>query len=71
MKLKHEPYTAFKRWLAGQGIIYKDVATVIGCTESTVMQKIGGASDFYANEVQAICNAFGCPMRLFFEADVA
>ena len=70
-KLKHQPYTAFKLWLAGHGITYKDVAKVIGCTESTVMQKISGASDFYVNEIQAICAAFGCPMRLFFEANVA
>ena len=69
--LKHQPYTAFKLWLAGHGYTYKDVAVIIGCTESTVMQKIGGASDFYANEIQAICGALGCNMRLFFDADVA
>jgi DNA-directed RNA polymerase specialized sigma24 family protein len=70
-KRKHEPYTAFKLWLAGHGYVYKDVAECIDCTESTVMQKISGASDFYANELQAICSHLGCPMRLFFDANVA
>ena len=70
-KLKHQPYTAFKLWLAGHGITYKDVAKVIDCAEATVQMKINGASDFLLTEVKDICAAFGCDPELFFERKIA
>ncbi len=68
---KHPPYTAFKLWLAGHGITYKDVGKAIDCSETTVMQKINGYSDFYISEQIAICEAFGCEYNIFFTQEIA
>lgn len=68
---KHAPYTAVKRWLAGHGITYKDLAEVIDCAEPTITMKLNGSSDFYITEQLLICNAFGMDPALFFETEVA
>lgn len=70
-KRKHAPYIALKRAIAGKGLIYKDVAAVIGVTETTLMLKINGSSDFYLSEMRAICEAFGFSASVFFAGDVA
>jgi len=64
-KKKHEPYINFKLALAGKGLTYKDVGVVIDCTESTVMLKINGDSDFLLTEADAICKAFGFSIAIF------
>lgn len=71
MKKKHAPYIAFKHAIAGKGLTYKDVAKVIDVTETTLMLKINGSSDFYLSEMQAICEAFDLDPAIFFEAFVA
>lgn len=68
-KKKHAPYIAFKHAIAGKGLTYKDVAKVIDITETTLMLKINGGSDFYLSEQRAICTAFGIDPAVFF-ADV-
>lgn len=65
-KKKHAPYIAFKHAIAGMGLTYKDVARVIGVTETTLVLKINGSSDFYLSEIQAIRRAFGLDPSLFF-----
>ena len=70
-KKKHAPYIAFKHAIAGKGLTYKDVAKVIDVTETTLMLKINGGSDFYLSEMQAICEAFSLASSLFFDAVVA
>ncbi len=70
-KRKHAPYIAFKHAIAGKGLIYKDVAKVIGVTETTLMLKINGSSDFYLSEIRAICSAFDLDAAIFFDAGVA
>lgn len=68
---KHAPYIAFKHAIAGKGLTYKDVAKVIDVTETTLMLKINGSSDFYLSEIRAICGAFGFDSSLFFDPVVA
>ena len=68
---KHPPYTAFKLALAGKGLTYKEVAAVIGVTETTLMLKINGESDFYLSEQRAICETFGIDPAVFFTDCVA
>ena len=70
-KKKHAPYIAFKRAIAGKGLTYKDVAKVIGVTESTLMLKINGKSDFYLSEQRTICSTFDIDQNIFFENVVA
>lgn len=69
--LKHQPYTAFKLWLAGHGITYKDVADVIDCAEATVQMKINGASDFTFTEGKKMQAAFGFELGIFFDPQIA
>ena len=68
---KHAPYTAVKNAIAGKGLTLKDVADVIGVTESTLSLKISGGSDFYLSEIKATCNAFGLDSSIFFAESVA
>ncbi len=67
----HEPYVAFKRFLAGNGLTYKDVAEVIGKVENTVQLKINGQSDFYISEQRKICEKWGIDRDIFFTNIVA
>ena len=67
---KHAPYTQFKLAIAGKGLTLKDVAAVIGTTESTLSKKINGDSDFYLSEIRAICRTFGLDQSIFFDANV-
>lgn len=71
MKKKHAPYIAVKHAIAGKGLTYKDVAKVIDVTETTLMLKINGGSDFYLSEMRAICEAFGLDSSIFFAEVVA
>lgn len=68
---KHAPYIAVKRWLAGHGITYKDVAEVINCSEATVQLKLNGGSDFFITEQIAICERFSMDPSVFFEKEIA
>lgn len=68
---KHSPYIDFKHAIAGKGLTYKDVAKVINVTETTLMLKINGSSDFYLSEMRAICEAFSLDPSIFFDTFVA
>lgn len=68
---KHPPYISLKLAFAGKGLKYKDIATVLGVTETTLMLKINGDSDFYVHEQQTICKEFGIDSSVFFEVFVA
>lgn len=71
MKKKHAPYVKLKHLLASRGITYKDAARVINTTESTVMCKINGGSDFTVSEMMALCATFGIDVSIFFTDNVA
>ena len=68
---KHEPYTAFRRAIAGKGLTFKDVAASIGVNEGTFSKKVNGESDFYLAEIRAICRTFGLDESIFFTDAVA
>lgn len=70
MRKKHAPYIKLKRLFASKGITYKDVAKAIQTTESTVMLKINGNSDFTISEMKTICATFDINPSIFFTADV-
>lgn len=61
----HQPYMKFKGWLRTIGKTYADVAEILGCTISTVSQKVNGNSDFYACEVVKILNEYGGDYNIF------
>ena len=68
---KHAPYITLKRALAGKGLTYKDVADSIGVTQTTLMLKINGESDFYLTEQRVICDTFDLDPAIFFADYVA
>lgn len=68
---KHQPYEKLKKALMLMGVTYKQVSQVIGTSESTVMLKINGGSDFFITEMMTISDEFGIPMATFFNDDVA
>ena len=68
---RHAPYKEVKHALAGKGITYRDVAELLGITETTVQQKLNGTSDFYISEQVKICEKFSIEPALFFAGDVA
>jgi transcriptional regulator with XRE-family HTH domain len=67
----HAPYITFKLAIAGKGLTLRDVAAAIDVTESTLSQKINGASDFYLSEIRKICDTFGFDKSIFFAESVA
>lgn len=71
MKKKHAPYITLKLALAGKGLTYKDVAASIGVTQTTLMLKINGESDFYLTEQKIICDTFDIDPAIFFADYVA
>lgn len=71
MEKKHAPYNTLKLALAGKGLTYKDVASSIGVTPTTLMLKINGESDFYLTEQRTICDTFGLDPAIFFADYVA
>lgn len=67
----HKPYTKLKNWFRDNNIRYSEVAALIGRTETSVMQKINGYSDFLLSEVQMIKNHYKLNNDIFFTDDVA
>ncbi len=71
MKKVHKPYTKLKNWFRDNNVRYSEVAILIGRTETSVMQKINGYSDFLLSEVQMIKNHYKLNNDIFFTDDVA
>lgn len=61
----HEPYNNFKGFIRANGLTYKDIASTLGITISTVSMKINGYSDFYLNEIALLKNKYGAPDNIF------
>lgn len=71
MELIHKPYAKFKGWLRENGLIYKDIAELIGTSTTTVSAKINGQSDFLLSEIQIIKSKYNLKDDIFFADDVA
>ena len=71
MKKIHKPYNKMKVWLKDNNITYADLAVLLGRTETCIMHKINGYSDFTLSEVQAIKNEYNLSNDIFFTDDVA
>lgn len=69
--LIHKPYKKFKGWLRENGLIYKDIADLLGLSVATVFAKINGQSDFLLSEVKIIKRTYNLKGDIFFEDDVA
>ena len=67
----HEPYDSFKGWLRGNGVVYADIARLIGVNVATVSMKINGQSDFSLSEIQKIKDTYNLDSEIFFTDDVA
>lgn len=67
----HEPYNKFKVWLKDKNITYADLAKLLGRTETSIMYKINGKSDFLLSEVQLIKATFNISDDIFFTEKVA
>lgn len=63
--LKHPPYNKFKGFLKENEIKYKDIASYLGITTSTLSQKINGKSDFLLGEIKLIKNKFNVTDEFF------
>lgn len=71
MKLIHKPYAKFKGWLRENGIIYDDIARLIGTSTPTVCAKINGQSDFLLSETKIIKKKYHLTDDIFYTDDVA
>ena len=71
MRRCHAPYKKLKLALAGLGVTYKDVADLLGLSETSIGLKINGQSDFFVSEQIAICSNFQIPVEIFFDDVVA
>lgn len=71
MKLIHKPYAKFKGWLRENGLVYKDIADLIGVSIVTVSAKVNGQSDFLLSEIQIIKSRYNLKDDIFFVDDIA
>lgn len=53
-KKSHPPYDKLKGFLTERGLTYKDIASLLGISVTSVGAKINGSSDFLLSEVKAI-----------------
>ncbi len=67
----HQPYNKFKIWLKDNGITYSVIAELLGITETSVMYKINGKSDFSLSEVQLIKSKYQLTDDIFSTLIVA
>ena len=63
--LVHKPYNKFKGFMRENSLTYKDIASTLGLTISTVSMKINGHSDFYLNEVALLKSKYGLSSDIF------
>lgn len=71
MNLIHKPYAKFKGWLRENGLVYKDIADLIGVSVVTVSAKVNGQSDFLLSEIKIIKRKYNLTDAIFFADDVA
>lgn len=67
----HKPYNKFKIWLKDNNITYSIIAELLGITETSVMYKINGKSDFLLSEVQLIKSKYQLTDDIFSTSIVA
>lgn len=67
----HPPYNKFKVWLKDNNITYSVIAELLGITETSVMYKINGKSDFLLSETQLIKSTYQLTDEIFSTQNVA
>ena len=67
----HTPYNRLKIWLKDNGITYSEIAQLLGRTETSIMFKINGKSDFTLSEIQLLKSTYKINTDIFFTDDVA
>ena len=55
----------FKGWLVTHGIKQKEVAKLLGVTDSMLSQKMNGRSEFSLKQVKIICEHYGISSEIF------
>lgn len=65
-KLLHSPYNKLKGFMREKGIVYAEIANLIGVTPTTISQKINGQSDFSLSEAELIKKTYGAGDDIFF-----
>ena len=70
-KTIHAPYNKLKIWLKDKNITYADLGKLLGRTETSIMYKINGKSDFLLSEVQMIKTKYNIKDDIFFTDNVA
>lgn len=58
-------YPKFKGFIAENNVKQKEVADLIGVTESTISKKINGNADFDMREVRIICKHYKINADIF------
>lgn len=67
---KHVPHLRFKGFLVAHGITQKEVAKLIGITDTTLSLKINGYLHFTFDEVERICNEYGIMPEIFLAKEL-
>lgn len=65
--LKHEPYKKLEGFKAENGMTNKDIATVLNISETAVINKNSGDSDYYVSEIKKLKKELGIPYQIFLD----
>lgn len=63
--LKHEPYKKLEGFKAENGITNKDIASVLKISETAVINKNSGDSDYYVSEIKKLEKELNIPHQIF------
>ena len=64
-KLKHKPYQKLKGKMRECNITCSDLAELLNISETAVIHKINGRSDFYISETDTIIQSLGWNYDIF------
>lgn len=67
----HAPYNKLKIWLKDSNITYAELGKLLGRTETSILYKINGQSDFLLSEIQMIKTTYHITDNIFFTDEVA
>lgn len=57
----------FKGWLVTHGIKQKEVARLLGITDSMLSQKFNGRSEFTLKQIRTICDHYKVSAEIFLK----
>lgn len=67
MELRHKPYMRLEGFKRENGITNLMIANALGITETSVVRKNAGKSDYYLSEVNTLKETLDIPVQIFFD----